>query len=239
MNEFHIYQTLHLNRGSIRCLESHIRVLNHTSLMLFGRNYTPDRESLRRRILTLSRELRYTPTRSSFIRLSLTPDLEEHLSDEGCSYYDGYALRSIRPSAISLSYDLPAGDLPTSARDQAAAQAVCTAQRRKADSVIRCDHADCSHTIDGHPLFGLFDGRILTPPAHFGVERAIGLEAARRAGFEVGEEEIRLRDLDRCEELFFIDHRGLTALSHCNRRPLLSFAAEHIAQMLEVSFANL
>jgi len=39
-------------------------------------------------------------------------------------------------------------------------------------------------------------------------------------------------DLPRMDELFFIDHRGVTALAHCDGHPCMAILAERVAQSL-------
>ena len=42
--------------------------------------------------------------------------------------------------------------------------------------------------------------------------------------------------MPRAEELFYADHRGITALSRCDGQPLMILVAERVAEALEGLF---
>ena len=44
--------------------------------------------------------------------IELTPEGDERLTAAGVSLYDGYALRSVMPDAVTLRYDLPLTEVP-------------------------------------------------------------------------------------------------------------------------------
>ena len=46
-------------------------------------------------------------------------------------------------------------------------------------------------------------------------------------------------DLPRMDELFFIDHRGVTVLSRCDGQPYMAIFAERIAGALRGLFPNM
>ena len=68
------------------------------------------------------------------------------------------------------------------------------------------------------------------------VERDLTLRAARAAGLEAVEEPFTEAQLECFDELFYVDHRGVTALGHCAERPYMSLVAERLAQGLEGLF---
>lgn len=59
----------------------------------------------------------------------------------------------------------------------------------------------------------------------------------RRAG--TGRSAVGRDDLPRMDELFFIDHRGVTALSRCDGQPYMAIFAERIAGALRGLFPNM
>ena len=120
MTELYLYQTVHLARGRARNAEAHAARLDAASRELFGRPYAPAAERLAKRIETLSAAERYPAGVSGFVRIELDPDGTERLLPAGVSLYDGYALRSLQPEAVTLRYDLPLTEAPTSAREAAA-----------------------------------------------------------------------------------------------------------------------
>ncbi|MBD9301091.1 MAG: branched-chain amino acid aminotransferase, partial [Alistipes senegalensis] len=118
MTELYLYQTVHLARGRARNAEAHAARLDAASRELFGRGYAPAR--LAARIEALAAAERYPTGVSGFVRIELGADGEEHLTPAGVSLYDGYALRSLQPEAVTLRYDLPLTEAPPSAREAAA-----------------------------------------------------------------------------------------------------------------------
>ena len=179
---------------------------------------------------------RYGTMVSSFLRLEVSANGQEKLLPQGTSYYDGYALRSIRPNAVSLVYDLPLGDLPTSAREAVMLQAREMARRMKSKVAIRTGYNGVCYSVEGSPLAGVRGEEIHLSPAPYSVEREAIIEAARAAGFHIKEHEILRSELKTYDEMFWMDYRGITSLAHVDGHPLLTFTTERIAKQLERPF---
>ena len=62
------------------------------------------------------------------------------------------------------------------------------------------------------------------------------MDAQAAAGLELREEPFGCGELPRIDELFFADHRGITALARCDGQPLMSLIAERIALVMEGLF---
>ena len=217
---------MHLARGRARNVAGHIAVLDAASRELFGRPYAPAAERLAKRIEALAAAERYPAGVSGFVRIELDPDGKERLSPAGVSLYDGYAFRSLQPEAVTVDYDLPLSEAPTSAREAAAQLARRLAERAGAEVAVRCDSAGI-----------LIAGRtVLTAPGFASVERRLAVQAVRAAGLELREEPFGRADLPGFDELFFADHRGVTSLSRCDGLPLMTFVAERIAEAMEGLF---
>ena len=152
------------------------------------------------------------------------------------SLYDGYALRSLQPEAVTLRYDLPLTEAPTSAREAAAQLARRMAERAGADVAVRCDREGILREADDAPLFAVAGHTVLAAPGTQSVERELTVRAVRAAGLELREEPFGCGELPRIDELFFADHRGITALARCDGQPLMSLIAERIALVMEGLF---
>lgn len=237
MTEPVVYQTLHLTRGrTVRHLEAHIAVLDAASRELFARPYRPDPANLAAQIEALAAAERYPQVVSAFVRLELTPTGDERLLAAGTSLYDGYALRTLVPDAVTVDYDLPLSEAPTTLREAAAALARIQARQRGADVAVRCDAAGRLRSAEGSPLFGILGRRIVAAPETPGipeVERLLVLRAARAAGIDVDLRPLARDLLPHLDELFWADHRGITALAHCDGYPLMALIAERIAACME------
>lgn len=234
MTELYLYQTVHLARGRARNAEAHAARLNAASRELFGRGYAPAR--LAARIEALAAAERYPTGVSGFVRIELGADGEERLTPAGVSLYDGYALRSLQPEAVTLRYDLPLTEAPTSAREAAAQLARRMAERAGADVAVRCDREGILREADDAPLFAVAGHTVLAAPGTQSVERELAVRAVRAAGLELREEPFGCGELPRIDELFFADHRGITALARCDGQPLMSLIAERIALVMEGLF---
>ena len=234
MTELYLYQTVHLARGRARNAEAHAARLDAASRELFGRGYAPAR--LAARIEALAAAERYPTGVSGFVRIELGADGEERLTPAGVSLYDGYALRSLQPEAVTLHYDLPLTEAPTSAREAAAQLARRMAERAGADVAVRCDREGILREADDAPLFAVAGHTVLAAPGTQSVERELAVRAVRAAGLELREEPFGCGELPRIDELFFADHRGITALARCDGQPLMSLIAERIALVMEGLF---
>ena len=236
MTELCLYQTVHVARGRARNVAAHAALLDAASRALFGRPYAPDPARLAARIEALAAAERYPAGVSGFVRLELTPEGGERLLAAGISLYDGYALRSLSPAAVTLRYDPLCPEAPTSAREAAELLAARLAALRGAAAAGRCDAEERLLTADGAPLFTVRGHTVYTAPAPASVEGCVAREAVRTAGLTLREEPLRRRERPRAEELFYADHRGITALSRCDGQPLMTLVAERVAEALEGLF---
>lgn len=233
MTELYLYQTVHLARGRARSVCAHTAVLDAASREIFGRPYTPDTRRLAERIEALAAAERYPAGVSGFVRIELAADGGERLLAAGVSLYDGYAFRSLQPAGVTIIYDLPLSCAPTSAREAAAQLARQTARLAGAEVAVRCDSRGVLCDADDAPLLGVCAHTVYAAPGRASVERERVLRAVRAAGLELREEPFGPGDLKQLDELFYADHRGITALSHCDGQPLMTLIAERVAAVME------
>lgn len=244
MTDLYLYQNIHLYRGEVRMLADHITYLNLFSCRIFKRSYTPDISALRDRILTLAKASHYPTSVSGFIRITLDSEGKESLTATGTSLYNGYAFRSLSPDAASVIYELPFGEAPTSAHEVAADLANRFVQQRGAQIAIRCDQTGTFRSVGCVPIFAIRGYTVLTPPteeftrqvAIRSIEQELIGQAVQIAGLKLCEEPFGSADLPQLDELFFADHRGITAFAHCDGQPLMSLMAERIAAGMEQLF---
>ncbi|WP_064974497.1 aminotransferase class IV [Alistipes provencensis] len=105
-----------------------------------------------------------------------------------------------------------------------------------ADIAVRCDREGILREADDAPLFAVTGHTVLAAPGAESVERALAVQAVRAAGLELREEPFGRGDLPQIDELFFADHRGITALARCDGQPLMTLVAERISSRLESGF---
>ena len=85
---------------------------------------------------------------------------------------------------------------------------------------------------DNAPLFAVRGKTAFVSPAEACVEQELGLRAVEAAGLELEERPVMRDELPRFDELFYVDHRGVTALAHCDGHPCMAILAERVAQSL-------
>ena len=244
----YLYQTLHVRGRRPLWLDRHTELLARNIQELFGLRWAPDLRRLEAQIATLLDANRHPVAGSSFVRMAFTPAGDLLLIPGAVSLYDGYTLRSLRPAAAVVNYGVPYPEYPTSAREAAcmlALQAAVTADNRAAEAdieraavrtgvqaVIRCDGEGFVHVCDEAPLFAVKGKKVYTPPAPPSVERELAYRAVEAARLPLLELEIGREQLARFDEIFYVDHRGLTSLSACEGQLYAAIITERIARVL-------
>lgn len=226
----YIYQTIHTLEHRPLHLEAHAEVFDTASSALFGRPFHPDTAALARQITAMLDMENAPRNRSVFVRMQLTATGDVELKPAGVSLYRGYDLRSLFPVAVTLQYELPFGDYPTSAREATAELAHAVAESRKARSVVQYNRHEEILTADNAPLFAVKGTTVCTPPSTLSVEAMLAARCIEAAGLELHVEPIPRERLTSFDEVFYFDHRGVTALSRCDGHPYMSLIAERVAR---------
>lgn len=227
-----LYQIVHLYQGRARMLKEHVARLHVASCDLFGRAYRPDLKQLEQRLLAEVERERYPDAVSSFVRIELFDTGEENTFGVGTSLYAGYALRSVRPETLSIPYDLPYETMSVASLS-AHAVAQCRARAQGADEAVRVDCEGVIRSLGEGSIYGFRDGILVAPKTlHTATDVALW-EAARAACIPAVQHPIRQAELSLYDELFAVDHRGLTSLSKLDEKPLPSIRVARLAEELE------
>ena len=142
MQEVYLYQTVHILGGRSLHLTAHLAVLDRWSRELFGRPAGLRQQPLARQIEALAAQTAPADCDlSQFVRIVVpaSGDPAFRLESAGISLYRGYDLRSLMPDAVTLQYDMPFPEAPTSAREAAAGLARQQARLHGASVAVRCD----------------------------------------------------------------------------------------------------
>lgn len=139
MREVYLYQTVHILDGESLCLREHLAVLDRWSRTLFGCPGPQDAREVGTAIAAVAGREAPGSDRSKFVRLVLPASGSLRLEFEGVSLYRGYDLRSLMPEAVTLQYEPPLFDAPTSAREAAVELARQYAGLQGASVAVRCD----------------------------------------------------------------------------------------------------
>ncbi|MEG2365795.1 MAG: aminotransferase class IV [Alistipes sp.] len=229
MTEAYLYQTVHTLGGRPLYLSEHIAVLDRASRALFGRPFALDATLLTSQITTLLTTHQAPTSCSVFVQIRSFFSGDVQLLLAGKSLYYGYDLRSLHPEALTMRYELPFGDYPTSARKALAALAHTQAERHHVQSVVRFDATGVVNTCDDAPLFGVAGDKLYTSPAPPSVEGRVAATCIAAAKFELVVQPILHEQLALFDELFYFDHRGITSLARCDGNPLMSIVTERVA----------
>ena len=248
MTDLCLYQNLHLLHGKVRLLDRHVALLDRASRDLFGCPYAPDLRQLERRVLEAAPG---SGSVSSFVRIEWSERGEERILAAGRSLYEGYALRSLQPAGASIRCEMPLDGYPTSAREAADAAARRMARSAGAETAVLYGADGCYRSAACSPVAAVHGYTLWIAPQHapqeipaarhrFAAPRSVELElladAARAAGLQVEERPFGPADRAAFDELFWLDCRGITALSQLDGRPLMSLLAERVADALEKMF---
>lgn len=184
MQEVYLYQTVHILGG--RSL--YLTAPSGRARPLVARAFRPAggfrQQSLTRQIEALAAQTAPADCDlSQFVRIVVpaSGDPAFRLESAGISLYRGYDLRSLMPDAVTLQYDIPFPEAPTSAREAAAGLA--RQQARLARRIGRRGAATAtssSGTADDAPLFAVRGKTAFVSPAEACVERELACGPSRR-----------------------------------------------------------
>lgn len=153
---------------------------------------------------------------------------------------EGYSVRPVRPSASVDCYELGFGELPTSAAFEAAEAALLRARNRNLAQgthvVLRADDEGIILSAGTAPLFAVEGRTIVTTPLAYGapdtIERQLAIDAIARTEIALREDVVAADALDRYDELFFADYRGLTSIEQIGSTNYMSLVVDRIVRSM-------
>jgi branched-subunit amino acid aminotransferase/4-amino-4-deoxychorismate lyase len=136
------------------------------------------------------------------------------------------------PEGVDVRYDVPISEVHSSLRRAVFEAAQAEAENRGARVAVRVDSDGFLRSVDDAELFVVKEYTVMTPAQPMSVEGRLLAEAIRRVGLQLEIAPIALDVADDADEIFYADHRGITALGRFNGRPLMHILAEKIATVL-------
>jgi len=233
VTEPYLFQTLHVAGRRPRLLREHLAALSRCRTLLLGRALALDPAEVENRIAELLDRERYPVDRSAYVRLELPFGDRPVYRAEETALYRGYVLRALHPTAVTRPFELPFGGLPTAAAELTWLTARRMAEAQAVHLTVRTDAEGILRDADGAPLFLVRGREILTAAEPATVEARLAAEAIRQAGYRLRIEELHRKELPLLDELFYADHRGITALERCDGRLLMAVIAARVAQAME------
>lgn len=231
-DEPYVYQTLHTLGYKVSHAGEHLRIVNLHGEALFGCKVPLIPVRLQILVSKLLDSLRYPRTVSCFVELRLYASGVTSVLAGETGLAAGYLFRPVYPDAVPLPFCAP--PIPCSATREAIRTADWTARARKASSWVGLAPDGGVACCDGQPFFGVENRTVFTPRVEDSVDFALAWHAIRSAGYRLVTEDLAADRLARFDEIFYIDHRGVTALRKLDGRLLMHILAERIAQKLNV-----
>ncbi len=227
-----LYQMIHVAGRTPRWLDLHLAHLQQDEMTLYGHVSNLDWAAVGARIVALLEEGRYPKERSTSLRLELSPEGElSYRFDEG-GLYQGYVLRALRPVGHLCRFAIPWEGVRSSAELAAWELAEATVGQ---GVVIRCNEQGHLLEADHAPLFAVYGRTIYTSREPQGVAGELAQRAIQKAGYRLQIEPVCEEHLPLLDELFYVDHRGVTALERCDEGGLLMSAfAKRVAEQMEL-----
>ena len=135
---------------------------------------------------------------------------------EATTPYDGYQLLTVRPKSVITNYEIPFEKHSTNVSLTSARFADSYARSHGYESALRANRAGTLISSGDCPLFALRGNMLLTTPTEKGsrpsAERELMMRVAEFAGVTVIEEELRVEEVERYEELIVFTPAGLQSI---------------------------
>lgn len=229
----YIYQNIHTINHKARFAAQHIEYLNHSAEELFGVTLPLSAQQLEAQVAQLLAANRLTRNATIKVELALDASGDYTLRCGEGTIYAGYAMRSLRPTAVCVPANMPLSPHPTSAT---------IATRLFADAIARTKgyHTAIIAERDGGiaiepcaPLFIIKEYRMFSAEGYRSVEFDLTEKAAMLAGLQIEHRRLTIADLRDADEVIVVDWQGVSAISEIANRPYMDILAHNIAKGLE------
>ncbi len=225
------YQIIHTLAGVIYHLPEHINELLENYYALFRRRTKITEIALRKQITEVIKQSRCPKEVSLFVRLELSEGGVLRVTEHERSLYRGYSLRCISPRVAPVEFNMPHIHIPSSARDALIDFANAEAKYNRGDLALR-SHNGCVDMIGGAAIFASLNNELITSQESHSVEHSVLKKLAHQAEINVTYRPIRVDELPLLDELFFVDHYGITSIKACGSRFYMSITANTLASLM-------
>ncbi len=231
MSHFSLYQIVHTLEGRIFHLEEHLNLLFEAYYEVFGSGVKLVAKQVEAQINDCIKRSRCPRGVSLFVKISIGEDGTLQVAEYERSLYCGYTLRCISPRAAMVDFNLPYSIYPTSTREELTQFAALEARKKGGDVALRC-HNGVVDLINGAQIFGVFDNMLITERESHSVEHKMAKEAAQRADIKLFERPLRADEILTLDELFYVDHYGVTAIKSCAGQHYMTIVASVMSKLL-------
>ena len=215
-------------------LGAHLDLLAQAAEAIFGLVRTIDERECSQAIASLLRRNACAEHFSHVVMVRIYADGILEILFHETSLYDRMSMRMIQPKAISLLSHDTTFTYPSSATIATTTLHRAYAAGRGADVVVAISKAGEVLSIDGAPA-AIIRNRAVTfsTQAFAEPEYEAIIEAATAQKRTIECRIIHAEELLQADEIFYIDHRGVTGLAQYDSRQYLTFSTESIARAIK------
>ncbi len=229
-----IYQIIHSLDGAIFNLEQHVKLLEESYYQLFNKPLQLSLNDTENQIKAVITSNRCPKGISLFVEIQLDESGIITIGEIERSIYRGYTLRCISPTAVPSELYIPQIAISTTIRKDLFEWANTEAVRHNSHLLLSC-HSGQAEMINGSQIFGVNEVGVVTAAKSFSVEHALAKRRLSEMNIKVIERPIFVEELLQLEELFIVDHYGVTAIKSCCGRGYMSITADALATALNSS----
>lgn len=232
MSQLSLYQIIHTLDGRILHLEEHVKLLFEAYYEIFTSGAKLDLDAIRATITSICNRSRCPKGVSLFVKIEISQSGELLIEECERSLYRGYTLRCVSPRAATIDFTAPYIEYPTSARESLIDLATLAARKKACDVALRCHNGEVD-MIGGAQIFAVSQEGIVTAATSLSVEHRKAKAAARLSNMTIIERAISADEITSFDELFFVDHCGVTSVRSCDSHHLMSIVAVSLAAAMQ------
>lgn len=225
----YVYQTIMTFGHEALHIGAYLALLAEASQELLYRPLPIDEAGVATLISDFLRKNGYPAAMPAYVELRYYRSGEVVLLGGEVSPYPKLGLRLLMPTGVDVCYDLPLSESRSSLRRAVVEAAQMEAESRGARVSVRVDGNGFLRSADDAELFVIKEYTVMTSMPPVSVEGRLLAEAIRRAGLRLEVVPVALDEAENADEIFYADHRGITALGSFNERPMMHILAEKIA----------
>lgn len=209
-------------------VERYVSALDYAARELLGFGVGCSARSLERDIARLLAENGYPSDSLSYVIVRQYLSGELTITANNIFPYRERALRVVFPRAGIVDFEIPFSEVRSSL-SEAAYEAARMRLPLGVQTVLRRNSLGEVVSADGAPLFAVVEGRVVTPePAVLSAEFDMAAEAVLAAGLPLAVTTVAEETLMAADELFYADHRGITAIASCGERHYMHLLAARV-----------
>lgn len=229
----YVYQNIRTQGCRPLCTERHVDSLRRAAAEVLCTLPDIDDRTVARSITSLLERGGYPSDMASYATVRYYASGQTVILGGDILPYARISIRTVYPRGAVVDYDPPFSDYPSSLSLAALQAARIRARAAGAEAVIRRNTRGLIASAEESPLFAVCGDEVVVSSATVSsAEFDTACKAIAAAGLTLRIDDLTAAGLEAADEAFFIDHRGITALSRCGERTYMHLLAHRIAKHL-------